>query len=32
MGLYDIKGTFWGPYDKGILLFGVYFRGPRPHI
>ena len=31
-----IWGTFWGPYYKGILLCGVYFRIPpifvNPHM
>ena len=31
MGVYDIGGggvPYWGPYEKGFLLFGVYFRSP----
>ena len=28
MGVAEIGGTCLCPYYKGILLFGVYFRGP----
>ena len=39
MRVSEIRGTFvpyWGPHYKGILLFGVYFRGSplfvNPHV
>ena len=27
LGLSESRGTYWGPYDKGILLFGDLYRG-----
>ena len=28
MGVSEIRGTYWGPYCKGILLCGDYSRVP----